>query len=39
MSKKSPFYKTVISRYPFNFGDITETGPGRTKKQHKSEVT
>ena len=39
MKNKSPFYKTGISRSPFNFGDFTETGPGRTKKQDKSEVT
>ena len=39
MKKKSPFYKTGISRSPFNFGDFTETGPGRTKKQDESKVT
>ena len=37
--KETPFYKTGISRSPFNFGDFTETGPGRTKKQNESEVT
>ena len=37
--EQTPFYKTGISRSPFNFGDFTETGPGRTKKQDESEVT
>ena len=37
--EQTPVYKTGISRSPFNFGDFTETGPGRTKKQNESEVT